>query len=81
MRLYPYLFIPIVFYSLDNVVMEMHLWLLRQYTSYRTIGNLFNVNYTQVGAILKVAVRAIVDKVYVKVAGFGPDHDISHDEL
>ena len=70
-----------IFYILDKVVTELYLWWLRQYTSYRTIGSRFDVNYTKVGAIVNVARRAIVDNVYVKVAGYGPDHDISIDDF
>ncbi len=48
--------------SLDKVVIAMYLWWLKQYTSYRTVGSLFDVNYSKVGAILQVARRAIVDR-------------------
>ena len=66
-----------IFFSIDKVVTELYLWWLKQYISYRTIWSLFDVNYTKVSTILNVARRAIVDNVYVKVAGLDPDHDIS----
>ena len=49
--------------------------------SYHNVGSLFDVNYTKVGAIIQVARRAIVDRMYVKFAGFGPDHDVSVDDF
>ena len=55
---------------------EIYLWWMRQYSSYKTIGSLFDVAYTRVGPILDEARQDIV-QVYPTVTGFSHDHDVT----
>ncbi len=62
---------------MDVTQVEIYLWFLRQYSSYRVIEGLFNVAYQHVGEHLNKVRRAIVDNIYPLVAGFGADHDVT----
>ena len=48
----------------------------KQYNSYRVLEGLFYMRYKHIAQLPDQARRAITDKVYPTVAGFGPDHHI-----
>ncbi len=48
----------------------------KQYSSYSVLESLFGARYQNIAPLLEMTRRAIADKVYPTVAGFGPDHDI-----